>query len=37
MSDVNEDIIGLLNYLNSLQPKPEQLINELKEKQLLAY
>ncbi|KAI3629603.1 hypothetical protein MIR68_011038 [Amoeboaphelidium protococcarum] len=37
MSDFNEDIIGLLNYLNSLQPKPEQLINELEEKQLLAY
>ncbi|KAI3634555.1 hypothetical protein MIR68_007466 [Amoeboaphelidium protococcarum] len=37
MSNINKKIIGLLNYLNSLQPKPEQLINELEEKQLLAY
>ncbi|KAI3639769.1 hypothetical protein MIR68_002083 [Amoeboaphelidium protococcarum] len=37
MSSINKEIIGLLEYLNSLQPKPEQLINELEEKQLLAY
>ncbi|KAI3633068.1 hypothetical protein MIR68_009143 [Amoeboaphelidium protococcarum] len=37
MSSINKKIIGLLNYLNSLQPKPEQLINELEEKQQLAY
>ncbi|KAI3633895.1 hypothetical protein MIR68_008069 [Amoeboaphelidium protococcarum] len=38
MSEVNEEEVqGLLEYLNSLQPKPEQLINELEEKQLLAY
>ncbi|KAI3629613.1 hypothetical protein MIR68_011048 [Amoeboaphelidium protococcarum] len=37
MSTINKKIIGLLNYLNSLQPKPEYLINELEENQQLAY